>query len=167
MAIQNVDTESQSFIFAFIQKEQAEQAYQVLREHGFTEEQVVLDFLLADTVNIEQSEAKKSAGGGALVGTVLGGLVGLLLSLPRYMVASAGDQLYPMSFVGIILLGSGVGAAGMSLIAAISGMNAPKTNSQDINESKTYQYRVIILGEQENYEKAQQILQQYEMLANT
>ncbi|PSF37082.1 hypothetical protein C7H19_11625 [Aphanothece hegewaldii CCALA 016] len=165
MAIENVDTESQSFIFAFIQKEAAERAYQILIENGLSEKQVMLDFLLADTVNIEQSEAMKSAAGGALVGTVLGGLIGLLISLPGYISASAGDGMSQMSPVGVILLGSGVGAAAIGLIAGLSGINAPKTNLQDIDESKTYQYRVIIGGEKE-YEQAQEILQEKGMIAN-
>lgn len=165
MAIENIDTESQTFIFAFTQKEAAERAYQILRENGLSEQQVNLDYLLADTINIEESKAQKSAAGGALVGTVLGGLVGLLISLPSYMFGNAGDGTTQMSPIGIILLGSGVGAAGFGLIAGLSGINAPKTNPNDIDESKTYQYRVIIAGEAE-YEQAQQILQKQGVLGN-
>lgn len=163
--MQNTDTESQSFIVAFTQKEAADRAYQVLREHGLTEQQISLDYLLADTVNIEQSEAQKSAAGGALVGTVLGGLAGLLISLPTHLFADAGDGSTQMSPVGIILLGSGIGAVGLGLIAWISGINAPKTDPKEIDESKTYQYRIIINGEAE-YEQAQKVLQQQGILAN-
>lgn len=163
--MQNTDSESQSFIVAFTQKEAADRAYQVLREHGLSEQQVSLDYLLADTVNIEESKAQKSAAGGALVGTVLGGLSGLLISLPTHLFANAGDGNTQMSPVGIIFLGSGVGAAGLGLIAWISGINAPKTDSREIDESKTYQYRVIINGDPE-YEQAQKILQQQGILAN-
>lgn len=166
MAIQNLDTESQSYIFAFTQEEPAKQAYQLLTENGFSGEKVVLDSLLADTGNIERSQAKRSAVGGAMVGTVLGGLAGLLVSLPTTNLTHAGDEISPISLVGIMWLGSGIGAVALGLIAAITGLSVPKTDLQYIDESKTYQYRVIITGEQEDYDRAQEILQEKGMIAN-
>jgi hypothetical protein len=105
----------------FSDRETAEAAMRVLQAAGFTRDQFSL---VAESPTIPETKAKESGIKGAIVGALFGALVGLTLSyLKLNVVGGAMDVDATTNLVGMSLAGSLVGAAGLGLIAAMTGVN--------------------------------------------
>lgn len=129
---------------------------------GIAPEQVTLEtenFQLP--LQLKQTQARKSAQGGAIAGTVLGATIGLYISLlvtnfPElgFAVFNSFNSLY----IFAPLLGSGIGALTIGLIAALSGVNVPKSNLNPKNQNQSVRYLVVVKGTAAEINQAQEII---------
>lgn len=105
----------------FANREAAEAAMDVLQEAGFAREQFSL---ITQSPTVPETKAKESGAKGAIVGSLFGALVGLTLSyLKLNVVGGLMDVDAMTNLVGMALAGSLVGAAGLGLVAAMTGVN--------------------------------------------
>lgn len=146
----------------------AEEAQNALQSAGFSAEQISVEAQqeeMTPTPQISQSQAIKSAKGGAIAGTVFGSLAGFILSRGAFNFFSAGpdvsSDLLTLT-IGVTLAGAGVGAAAFALIAALSGVNAPTEEGMTNPQSIAQNYLIEIRGSEDEIEKAKEILRQHE-----
>jgi uncharacterized protein (TIGR02271 family) len=117
----------------------AERAVEELHRQGFTEDEVGLVANNATGIyntdrssSVNQDEAAEGAGSGAIGGTVVGGGLGLLLSLGLLVipgigpVAAAGTL---ATVLGSTALGAGIGAAAGGLIGALVNSGVPENEA--------------------------------------
>lgn len=146
----------------YMDQQAAEQAYAQLLANGFSSEQVHLTTRQADPP-ITQTRAVKGAKGGALIGGVFGGLMGLVYSLSfTYQLFNprpVGDFNPIVTSIGITLLGSLVGSIALGLIGALAGVNAPKETVTDLGRL-TQQHVLMLRGSDVEIKQAMETLQQ-------
>ena len=148
----------QSIAATFSEQQVAEKAISALQKAGFPQENLVLN---PQTPPISQTEAQTSGGKGAIVGTVAGGLVGLIFSYAKvYLVEGSVN---PVSdTIGIVLAGSLVGAIGMSIVAAMSGVNVLKDQVGTETSALDPIFLVsVTVSQPDDLTKAKEILEQY------
>ncbi|HEY9628030.1 MAG TPA: hypothetical protein V6C84_12060 [Coleofasciculaceae cyanobacterium] len=149
----------QSIVVSFSEKQVAEKALQALQTAGFTQDQLQLN---SQNPPVPQTEAKKSGGKGAIVGALAGGLVGLIFGYAKVSLAETANVSLLGDSLGMVLAGSLVGAAGMSIIAAMSGVNVIKDQAGTETSALTPIFSVSVNASQpEDVAKAQSILEQY------
>jgi F0F1-type ATP synthase assembly protein I len=140
----------------------AEAAMKALQEAGFSEDNfIVTPQALQPAPAIKDTEASRSAGGGALAGTVFGIMAGVLMGFMTTITPGTPPYTDSLStLLGMTFLGAGIGAAGGSLMGALSGSKVSKAASEQFNlDPSTGSY--VILMEQsvpEEVEKAKQVL---------
>jgi hypothetical protein len=106
-------------------------------------------------VAVGQTEAAKGAGVGATTGAVFGGLMGGLIAYASML--SAGNPLSTTHLLGLVLAGSSVGAAAVSILGALTGANV----HQGQDTSVPNQYYVLVADvSQDELLKAQKVLQE-------
>jgi F0F1-type ATP synthase assembly protein I len=106
-------------------------------------------------LDANQSQIVEGARGGAIAGSVCGALIGYTLGLLL-------DQADGNSYVNPIvtmLFASGIGAAGLSIIAALSGSAAPKQERKS-ERALAQEYRVVFTGEESQVNRASEIVRQ-------
>ena len=115
-------------IALFLERENAEAAIDALSEAGFERDEVSIlarREVVEDVVDDERGEsAVESAGVGALGGTALGGLVGLIAGASALMVPGLGPALAVGTWatvLGTTAAGAGIGAAYGGLVGALIG----------------------------------------------
>ncbi len=118
---QSVQTQG-SPVGSFPNLQAAEAALNALKEANFSTEQFSV---VPGAPPLADTKAKTNAKAGAITGTVLGGLVGFILGFIALGAGIPGFDPVP-SLLGLVLAGSGVGAASMSLAAAMTGVNVRK-----------------------------------------
>lgn len=120
-----------SIIGAFANQQIAETALNALQESGLPAE----NFSLAlQTPPVTETEAGNNAGKGAIAGALCGAIVGFILSYARTNFAQTVNSDSPIrNMIGMILAGSLVGAAGLGVMAAITGVNVVKQNGAEIS----------------------------------
>lgn len=115
------------------------------------------DFL--EPISLEDTEAIANLKTGAIAGAVLGILVGLSLDLVLTDFANLGlaafKNFQPIHYFAPIM-GSIVGAAGISLISGISGGNVPHDSANRGLESK--RYLVVVKGTTEEIALSKEII---------
>jgi hypothetical protein len=154
----------QQVVGTFQSQQAAEAAQQALQGAKFSPEQLSLETQVIDpNPTMDQSQARKGAGGGATAGALFGLMVGLLLSiggqsLPGLTPASIAQP--PGFFIAVALLASGVGAAGGALIGAFSGLNAPATSQHGDRARLSHNYLLTVQGNETEVLKAEEILRQ-------
>ncbi|MBI4780624.1 MAG: hypothetical protein HY785_04810 [Oscillatoriophycideae cyanobacterium NC_groundwater_1537_Pr4_S-0.65um_50_18] len=149
----------QSIVFSFSEQQVAEDALQALQTAGFTQEQLQLN---SQTPPVPQTEAKKSGGKGAIVGALAGGLIGLIFGYAKVNLAETANVGLLGDSLGMVLAGSLVGAAAMSIIAAMSGVNVIRDQVGTETSALTPIFLVSVNASQpEEIAKAQSILEQY------
>lgn len=139
----------------------AEAGRKALQEAGFSENKLILTAqALQPDLAVQDTEAQRGAGGGALAGSVFGSMAGLLIGFMSAV--SPGDpQIDSIStLAAITFLGAGIGAAGGSLMGALSGSKVSKAASEQFGLNPSDESHVILLEQStpEEVEKAKQIL---------
>ena len=147
-------------IGVFYNENEAETAHNFLKEAGFAQEQLSVQSE-APTANqpVRETQAGRSAYGGAITGALFGGIVGFFMavvtkSLPA---TSVSLQLNP---IALAFAGAGVGAFGFTLMAVAMGVNVPETVPNS-NDEPAYKYRVLLTGNDEDLLRAAEILRQH------
>ncbi|AFZ35061.1 hypothetical protein Sta7437_1494 [Stanieria cyanosphaera PCC 7437] len=135
-----------------------------IEQAGIAPEQVTLEtenFQLP--LQLQNTQIAKSVKGGAIAGTVLGAVIGLYISLvvtdfPRLGFAVFND--FNSVYFFAPLLGSGVGALTIGLIAALSGGNVPKPDVDLTTSNQSVVYLVAVKGTAAEINQAQEIIRQ-------
>lgn len=156
----NIANPPQYPVGLFADRPAAEAGLRALQETGFPNEQLSL---VPQSLNpnppIEETEAVRSAAGGALAGTMLGATVGLLLGVISMQLTP--EPISMGSLIAVVLAGSGIGAAGTSLIAGLSGASVNKAEAEPEKSRMTQGYLILAAGGQSELQQAKQILQQH------
>lgn len=139
----------------------AEVALNTLRETGFSEvNMAILPQRLEPAPEAQHTEARRSAGGAAVAGTVFGSMAGLLLGFMTIISPNGPDVDPVQGLIGITLAGAGIGAAGTSLIGMLTGSKVSKGSTQpESTEATNY----VIVAEQATADqviKAKEVLKQ-------
>lgn len=151
---------------AFSNRQEAESALTQLRESGFPMDRVSV--LAKDDsggrvagVGVDESgsgEAKEGAGVGAVTGTVLGGLGGLLVGLEALLIPGVGPFL-AAGTIATTLAGAGIGAAAGGLVGAIANLGIPEDEARGYTDRVTHgEYLVTVEGTLDEIERAGTIL---------
>ncbi|MBD2356482.1 general stress protein [Tolypothrix sp. FACHB-123] len=151
----------------FSNRQAAEEALNELRNSGFSMDQVSV--LARDTERNEQiagtqvrdtsdNEAREGAGAGAVTGTVLGGVGGLLVGLGSLVVPGAGPFL-AAGTLATTLAGAGIGAAAGGIIGALTGLGIPEEEARRYGDRVSQgDYLVMVEGFGNEIERAGSIL---------
>ncbi|MBE9177845.1 hypothetical protein IQ268_04515 [Oculatella sp. LEGE 06141] len=150
----------------FANRQDAEQALYRLRDAGFNMDNVSVvakntgssDHMAGASLD-KGEQIRGGAGAGAVAGTATGGLLGLVGSLGVLAIPGVG----PVAEVGIVLantlLGSGIGAAGGSLIGALVGWGVPEEQAAYYNtQVEQGSYLVMLEGTEAEINSAQAVL---------
>ncbi len=112
---------NEGLVGRFSDQDAAEAAITVLQAAGFARDRFSL---ITQSPTISETKAKDSGVKGAIVGALSGALVGLTVSyLKLNVVGGLMDVDAITNLVGMTLAGSLVGAAGLGLLAAMTGVN--------------------------------------------
>lgn len=149
----------------FSDEESVQEAQTAIEKAGLTSGQIkvqIQNFL--GRTEMAETQAVKSAKGGAIAGGIFGGLTGFFFSLIASRLFEIGSMFSsPNNFIfGVTLLGSAVGAAGFGLIAALSGVNAPRDELALENNESQQRYLMVVEGNEEEVNKATEIIRQKE-----
>lgn len=162
----NPSTESKIPLAVFPDRTRAESAHQALQNAGFPADHLSLVVQeKTPSPPVEKTEARQSAGGGAIAGAMFGAIAGLLLSVVS--TATLGTASFgPISnLIGMVLAGSAIGAAGGGAIAALMGASVYKGESrQDYIEPA--QYLIFAEGNTEEVARAKHVLEQQGYLSS-
>ncbi|NJR64308.1 MAG: hypothetical protein HC772_01610 [Leptolyngbyaceae cyanobacterium CRU_2_3] len=151
-------TEARSYpVATFSKQDLAEQAINVLKSK-FSGDRLTLSSQALEPA-INQTQAAGSAKGGAIAGALMGAIVGIWLGYMSLYGDLLGNIDPVRHLVGLGLAGSGIGAAGGSLLAAITGSNVIKVGI-DINYSDQVQgYAIFLQGTPDEVAQARKTLQ--------
>ncbi|KOP24423.1 signal transduction histidine kinase LytS [Hapalosiphon sp. MRB220] len=157
----------------FPNRRTAEDALNKLRDSGFSMNRVSV--LAKDTDRNEQigganvrdqsdmkdrgdNEAQEGAGIGAVTGTVLGGIGGLLVGLEALIVPGVGPFL-AAGTIATTLAGAGIGAAAGGIVGAMTGLGIPEEEARAYSERVSQgEFLVIVDGNEREIERAASIL---------
>ena len=161
------DKPLQRAVGTFPTRQAAEEALIELRECGFN-----MDCISAIAQNppereklaeieIESSSqrAKDGAETGAVVGATTGGMLGLIGSLSILAIPGVGLATEAAVLLGNALIGSGLGAAGGSLVGALIGWGIPEEQARYYDELLSQgNYIVLVEGTEAEIKGAEAIL---------
>jgi len=163
----------------FRSREEAEDALNALRSSGFSMNRVSV--LAKDTNRSEEiagvdvqnrnefretnrvedrsdNESQEGAGIGAVTGTALGGLGGLLVGLEALIIPGAGPFL-AAGTVATTLAGAGIGAAAGAIVGALTGLGIPEEDAKAYSKQISQgDYLVMLEGTDEEINRAGLIL---------
>lgn len=150
----------------FPTREDAEIALTDLRDAGFNMDQVSAIAQnsqgeeIADTeVQSGAERAKDGAETGALMGATTGGILGLIGSLSVLAIPGVGVATEVAVLLGNAFLGSGIGAAGGSLVGALIGWGIPEEQAKYYQELLSQgSYIVLVEGTEAEINGAKAIL---------
>ncbi|HEY9641685.1 MAG TPA: hypothetical protein V6C57_14455 [Coleofasciculaceae cyanobacterium] len=146
-------------VATFSQEEIAENAVKVLSQSDFAADRLVLVPQSLEPI-AEETRAGGSAKGGALAGGLTGAIAGLWLGYVSLYGDTADVIIEPVRhLVGIALAGSGIGAAGGSLLAAITGSNVIKAGVGTNYRDQIQSYAIFLQGTPEDIVRARQVLE--------
>lgn len=150
---------AQQTIGIFYDENEAKSARNFLEAAGFSQEQLSIR-LEAPTANqpVHETQAARSAAGGAIVGALFGGVVGFLIAVVTkgLPATSVSLQLNPLA---LALAGAAIGAFSFTLMGIASGLNVPETVSGDSDEP-AYKYRVLLNGTNADLLRGAEVLRQ-------
>jgi hypothetical protein len=151
----------------FPSRQEAEAALNDLRNSGFNMDRVSIlaknadrndQIAGADVKDRGDNEAQEGAGIGAVAGTVLGGVGGLLVGLEALIIPGVGPFL-AAGTIATTLAGAGIGAAAGSLVGALTGAGIPEEDAQAYSERVSQgDYLVMIEGTEDEINRAGSIL---------
>ncbi len=108
---------------------------------------------------IASQRTKSGAGTGATLGAATGGILGLVGSLSVLAIPGVGPAIEVGVLLGNALLGSGVGAAGGSIIGALIGWGIPEAEAQQYQDLLDWgSYVVLVEGTEAEVNGAEAIL---------
>lgn len=154
-------------------RREAENALNALRDSGFAMDQVSVLAKNADRneeiagVDVQDrnrtrdrgdNEAPEGAGIGAVAGTALGGIGGLLVGLEALVIPGAGPFL-AAGTVATTLAGAGIGAAGGAIVGALTGLGIPEEDAKAYNERVSQgDYLVMVEGTEAEIDRTGSLL---------
>lgn len=154
----------------FSRRQDAEHALNELRNSGFPMERVSViardvdrrDDMGGANVTDAGREADEGAGAGAITGTVLGGLGGLLVGAGALAIPGIGPVI-AAGTIGTTLattaLGAGLGAASGTLVGALSGLGIAEDRARAYSDRVSRgEYLVIVDGTDSEIRLAESIL---------
>jgi uncharacterized membrane protein len=150
----------------FSTRQEAEYALTELKNSGFPMDRVSVIARDADRqgsiAGADTQKVDEGAGTGAITGTVLGGLGGLLVGLGALAIPGVGPVI-AAGTVGTTLAttfaGAGLGAAGGSLVGALSGLGIAEERAQVYSDRVSQGgYLVIVDGTEAEIQSAAAIL---------
>jgi uncharacterized membrane protein len=163
--------ESMRAVGTFPNKDEAEAALNDLRSSNFPMDRVSI--LAKDRDRSEQidtsdmrdrshdrgdNESQEGAGIGAVAGTVLGGIGGLLVGLEALIIPGVGPFL-AAGTIATTLAGAGIGAAAGSLIGALTGAGIPEEDARDYSRRiEEGSYLIMVEGTEDEINRAGSIL---------
>ncbi|WP_026732725.1 general stress protein [Fischerella sp. PCC 9605] len=104
------------------------------------------------------TEAQEGAGIGAVTGTILGGIGGLLVGLEALIIPGVGPFL-AAGTIATTLAGAGIGAAAGGLVGALTGLGIPEEEARAYSERVSQgEFLVIVDGSENEIERAGSIL---------
>lgn len=146
---------------------EAEEALNELRDSGFSMDKVSVIAKDADSDDKlggayvqdgSGNEAKEGAAAGAVTGTALGGIGGLLVGLGTLAIPGVGPFL-AAGTLATTLAGAGIGAAAGSLVGALTGLGIPEERAKVYSEQVSKgEYLVMVDGSFEDIRRAAAIL---------
>lgn len=147
----------------FANLESAESARQALQEAGFARDRISLvPRSLDPNPPVRDTEAKNSAGPGALMGTAFGAIGGLMVGYVSLVLPNT-PIVHVSSVVALVLAGSGIGAAMGGLIGAVTGTYVHKAEAEPENYGEmAQQYLMFVEGDQETQLRAKAVIKQPE-----
>lgn len=110
------------------------------------------------------NEAKEGAGIGAVTGTVLGGLGGLLVGLGTLAIPGLGPVIIAgeLTTLATTAAGAGVGAAAGGLLGALAGMGIPEEKAKIYEKRvKAGDYLLMVSGNDDQVRHADEIMHRY------
>ncbi|MBF2062972.1 MAG: signal transduction histidine kinase LytS [Calothrix sp. C42_A2020_038] len=155
----------------FQRQEDAEKALNELRNSGFSMDRVSILAQNKDSNEIAgakvkdrgDNEAQEGAGIGAVTGTALGGIGGLLVGLEALIIPGFGPFL-AAGTIATTLAGAGIGAAGGALVGALTGAGIPEEDAKAYSDRISEGYYLVILeGRNDEIEHASSILKKYHL----
>jgi hypothetical protein len=162
---QQLISPNQTVLGSFANQQQAEQALAALQAEQFAASHLaILPQSLSPNPSFYRTEARRSAAGGAMAGTVFGLMSGLLLGYMIVISPYTAQSNLLVALTGMTLLGAGIGAAGGSLIAALSGATVMQAAANPAASDPDRQY--ILVAEQVNpaeIDRARSIVAQFGM----
>ena len=146
----------------FITKSAATTTQSKLEEAGIKPENITLEEEDNQSpIKLEQTNAIGNLKSGGITGAVLGGLIGLSISLVMTNFAGEGfaalQNFQPIHYFSPIM-GAIVGAVGISLILGVTGASAPKTNADINDRSDAERYLLVVKGETKEIALARDII---------
>ena len=150
----------------FPTRKDAELALTELRDAGFNMDQISAiaeepqsDNMADAQVHSSEERAKEGAETGAVMGAATGGIFGLIGSLSVLAIPGIGVATEAAVLLGNALLGSGIGAAGGSLVGALIGWGIPEKEAEYYNELLSQgNYVVLVEGTEAEISGAEAIL---------
>ncbi|MBD2434701.1 MULTISPECIES: general stress protein [Fischerella] len=157
----------------FPNRQTAEEALSRLRDSGFLMDRVSV--LAKDIDRNEQiagatvkdksdmsdrgdNEAQEGAGIGAVTGTALGGIGGLLVGLEALIIPGVGPFL-AAGTIATTLAGAGIGAAAGGLVGALTGLGIPEEEARAYGQRVSQgEFLVIVDGSEDEINRAGSIL---------
>lgn len=157
----------------FRSRRDAENALNTLRDSGFSMDRISVLAKHVDRndeiagVNIQDrdqmknrgdNEASEGAGIGAVAGTALGGVGGLLVGLEALIIPGVGPFL-AAGTVATTLAGAGIGAAAGAIVGALTGLGIPEEDAK-VYDKRVSQgdYLVMVEGTQSEIDRAGSLL---------
>ena len=151
----------------FATRQDAEIALIELKNSGFNMDRICAiaqnppneDTLANVEVKSSSQRAKEGAETGAVMGATTGGVVGLIGSLSVLAIPGVGLATEAAVLLGNALLGSGLGAAGGSLVGALIGWGIPEEQAKYYEELLSQgEYIVLVEGSEAEISGAAAIL---------
>ncbi|MCC0178265.1 hypothetical protein I4641_14890 [Waterburya agarophytonicola K14] len=150
----------------FPTRQDAEMALIELKDAGFDMDRISAiaqnpesDDLADVEVQSSESRAKEGLSTGAVLGGTTGGILGLIGSLSVLAIPGVGIATEAAVLLGNALLGSGIGAAGGSLIGALIGWGIPEEQAVYYHELLSKgSYVVLVEGTEAEINGAKAIL---------
>ena len=151
----------------FPTRQDAENALVELRDAGFDMDQISAiaqnpqGEMLAGDVEVKSSSARAKEGAetGIVMGAATGGILGLISSLSVLAIPGVGLATEVAVLLGNALLGSGLGAAGGSLVGALIGWGIPEQDAIYYQELLSQgSYVVLVEGTEAEINGAEAIL---------
>jgi hypothetical protein len=148
----------------FTTQQAAQEAHHAITIAGLRAEQISLETQnLNISSDIKETQALQSAKGAAIAGGVFGAVTGFCLSLVASNFSdvgpAVGDTISIFNFA-FALGGAILGVAGFGLMGGLSGVNAPKENTETDQGKSSNNYLIEVWGTKEEVEQAAEILRQ-------
>jgi len=155
----------------FERREDVEKAIRALKDANYDMGRVSLIARNVDEVKGAEeitekhgNEAKEGAGIGAVTGTVLGGLGGLLVGLGALALPGIGPVIIAgeLATLGTTAAGAGVGAVAGGLVGALAGMGIPEEKAKIYEQRvKAGDYLLMVCGDRDQVHHADEIMHKY------
>ena len=164
MSQSSTPQETESTWGRFITKSAATATQSKLEEAGIKPEKITLEEEDNQSpIRLEQTNAIGNLKSGGITGAVLGGLIGLSISLVMTNFAGEGlaalQNFQPIHYFSPIM-GAIVGAVGISLILGVTGASVPKTDADINDRSDAERYLLVVKGETKEIALAKDIIAQ-------